>query len=54
MANVNRRKGSTPFTAEDFNPYHEMDQKEWRDAQAAKQPPKTPAFFKGMGEHLKT
>lgn len=54
LANVNRRKGSTAFTADDFNPYHEMDKKEWREAQAAKAPKKTPAFFERMGKQLKT
>lgn len=52
VANVNRRKGSTPFTAEDFNPYHELDVQEARQRKAAKQPTKSPQFFADMGTHL--
>lgn len=52
IANVNRRKGSTPFTLDDFNPYHEMDLQEARKAKEAMQPTKGPQFFANMGTHL--
>lgn len=54
IANVNRGKGSRVFTADDFNPYAELDAQLARKQKAAMQPTKTPAFFEGMGKHLNT
>jgi hypothetical protein len=53
LANINRRKGSQPFTADDFNPYREHDQRQARQKKAAMQPTKKPEWFAEMGNHLK-